>query len=161
MNQSLPFFLLLAICVVCALLVAVYPLPAKLSPYRPECLCLLVIYWVLYAPHHVGVGVAWCIGLVQDIVEGAVWGGHAFALAFLAYICLMSYRRLRSHALSQQAFWVFVFVGIHQIFVNWFQGFDGYDGRVAHIIISALVTAALWPILVITMRSLHRRYRLF
>lgn len=144
-----------------ALLVAVYPLSPQWSVYRPELICLIVIYWVLHTPHQLGVGLAWLVGLLQDVVEDSVWGGHALALALVAYICLMSYRRLRSYSLSQQTFWIFVFVGIHQLFVNWIQGLGGYSGPARFMVISALVSAVCWPVLVICMRPVQRRYRIF
>lgn len=161
MSHPWSYTLLLLFSLFAALLVAIYPLPPTWSVYRPELVCLLVIYWVLHKPHHIGVGIAWCIGLVQDIVEDSVWGGHALALAFIAYVCLMSYRRLRSYSLSQQTFWIFVFVGIHQLFVNWMQGLDGYGSPAWYMTVSAFVTAACWPMLVICQRYLQRRYRLF
>lgn len=161
MAHTWPYLLLLLISVFISVLVAIYPLPPALAVYRPELLCLVVIYWVLHNPQHVGVGIAWCLGLLQDVIEGSVWGGHALALAFVAYICLMSYRRLRSYSLSQQTFWVFVFVGIHQLFDSWVQSLDGYGSPVRHIALSAFATAALWPILVICMGAIQRRYRLF
>jgi rod shape-determining protein MreD len=144
-----------------ALLIAIYPLNPAISVYRPEVLCLVVIYWVLHSPHQFGVGVAWFAGLLQDLVEDGVWGGHALALALVAYICLMSYQRLRSYSIGQQTFWIFVFVGIHQLFVNWIQGLDNYGGPARHMAISAMVSAACWPLLVICMRLVQRRYRIF
>ena len=114
--SSLPVFLVFLVSLLAALLVAVYPLSPAVSVYRPELLCLVVIYWVLHSPHQLGVGVAWCVGLLQDLVEDGVWGGHALALALVAYIGIMSYRRLRTYSMTQQMFWVFVFVGIHQLF---------------------------------------------
>lgn len=161
MPHFWPNLLLLLVSLFVSLLVAIYPLPSSLSVYRPELVSLVVIYWVLYKPNHIGVGIAWCVGLLQDIVEDSVWGGHALALAFVAYICLMSYRRLRSYSLSQQTFWIFVFVGIHQLFVNWIQSLDGYGSPARYMTISALVTAAFWPILVLCMGLVQRRYRLF
>lgn len=161
MSHSWPYIGLLLASVFISLLVAIYPLPAALSVYRPELMCLVVIYWVLHKPNHIGVGVAWCIGLLQDVVEGSVWGGHALALAFVAYICIAAYRRLRSYSLSQQTFWVFVFVGIHQLVVNWIQSLDGYGSPAWHMLMSALVTAVLWPILVICFATAQRRLRLF
>lgn len=161
MWHSWPYIVLLLVSLVISLLVAIYPLPPSWAAYRPELLCLVVIYWVLHRPDQVGVGIAWGVGLIQDIVEDSVWGGHALALAFVAYVCLMSYRRLRSYSLSQQTFWVFVFVGIHQLFVNWMQGLDGYGSPARFMTISALVTAAFWPILVICLHLVQRRYRLF
>lgn len=159
--SSAPYWILLLSSLFVALLAAIYPMPGGWSEYRPEWLCLLIVYWVLFTPHYIGVGFAWTVGLIQDVVEDAVWGGHALALAFVAYICLMSYQRLRSYSLLQQTFWVFVFVGIHQLFVNWVQGLDGYAGPARMMVTSSLVTAACWPLLVICMRKLQRRYRIF
>ena len=161
MSHSWPYILLLIVSLILSLLVAIYPLPPAWAAFRPELVCLVVIYWVLHKPSHIGVGIAWSVGLVQDVVEDSVWGGHALALAFVAYICLMSYRRIRSYSLSQQTFWVFVFVGIHQLFVNWIQGMDGYGSPARFMTISAFVTAVIWPILVLYMGHLQRRYRLF
>lgn len=161
MSSPLPAILVFAISLLLALLVAVYPLSPAVSVYRPELLCLVVIYWALYSPHQIGVGVAWCLGLLQDLVEDAVWGGHALALALVAYIGAMSYRRLRTYSMSQQAFWIFVFVGIHQIFVNWIQGLNGYAAPARYLIASALVSTVCWPLLVLLMRIVQQRYRIF
>lgn len=161
MSSPLSAFLVFAAGLLVALLVAVYPLSPGVSIYRPELLCLLVIYWVLHNPHQVGVGVAWCLGLLQDLVEDGVWGGHALALALVAYIGTMSYRRLRTYSIGQQSFWIFVFVGIHQLFVNWIQGLNGYAAPARYMIVSALVSAACWPVLVLLMRWVQRRYRIF
>jgi rod shape-determining protein MreD len=161
MSSPLSAFLVFATGLLAALLVAVYPLSPGVSIYRPELLCLLVIYWVLHNPHQVGVGVAWCLGLLQDLVEDGVWGGHALALALVAYIGTMSYRRLRTYSIGQQSFWIFVFVGIHQLFVNWIQGLNGYAAPARYMIVSALVSAACWPALVLLMRWVQRRYRIF
>lgn len=161
MTSAWPLSLMFGLGLFLALLIAIYPLSPAVSVYRPEVLCLVVIYWVLHSPHQFGVGMAWFVGLLQDLVEDGVWGGHALALALVAYICIMSYQRLRSYSLGQQTFWIFVFVGIHQLFVNWIQGLDGYGGPARHMAVSALVSAACWPLLVNCMRLLQRRYRIF
>jgi rod shape-determining protein MreD len=160
-SSPVTLFLVFAVSLVVAILVAIYPLSPASSVYRPELLCLVVIYWVLNGPHQWGVGIAWCVGLVQDVVEDGVWGGHALALSLVAYIALMSYRRLRTYSMTQQTFWIFVFVGIHQLFVNWIQGLDGYAAPARYLVISAGVSAACWPLLVLLMRSVQQRYRIF
>lgn len=120
-----------------------------------------MIYWVLHSPHQVGVGIAWLLGLLQDLIEDGIWGGHALALSLVAYISLMSYRRLRTYSISQQAFWIFIFVGIHQLFVNWVQGLGGYAAPAHFMVTSALISAVCWPLLVLFMRLVQRRYRLY
>jgi rod shape-determining protein MreD len=129
--------------------------------YRPEFICLVVIYWVLHCPHHVGVGLAWVVGLLQDFVEDSVWGAHAMALAFVTYLCLHSYQRLRNYSLQQQTMWIFIFVGVHQLFVNWFQGLDKYETPFHYMISSAILTGIIWPCLIILMGKLQRYYRIF
>lgn len=161
MPNPMPLIFVMLFSLLVALLVAVYPLSPNLSVYRPELLCLLVIYWIMHSPHQIGVGIAWCVGLLQDLVEDGVWGGHALALALVAYISLMSYRRLRSYSISQQTFWTFIFVGIHQLFVNWVQGLSGYAAPARYMVISAFVSAVCWPLLVLLMFLLLRRHRAF
>lgn len=158
MVSPVPFSILFVVSVFCGLLAAIYPLSPAVSALRPEWMCLIVIYWVLYAPQRVGIGAAWGVGLFLDVLEGAVWGGHAFAFAAVAYVCTMSYRRLRSYSLSQQSFWVFVFVGLHQMFVNWFQGFEGYSDTPRQMLLSSLITAVCWPLLVLLLRRAQRYF---
>lgn len=161
MSSTVPFFILFLSSVLFGMLIAIYPLSPSVSVFRPEWVCLIVIYWALHTPQHVGIGIAWCVGLLLDVLEGAVWGGHAFAFAAVSYICLMSYRRLRSYSLSQQCFWIFVFVGLHQMFVNWFQGFEGYSDAPRQMLLSSLVTTACWPLLVVFLRRAQRHYGVF
>lgn len=161
MTSQMPFLTVFGISILLSLLVAIFPLPSAISAIRPELLCLVVMYWVLYRPHSIGVGIAWVIGFIQDIIEGEVWGAHALALAFVAYLCLNSYQRLRSYSLLHQTMWIFVFVGVHQLFVSWIQGMEGYTTPFHHMIGSAMLTAAFWPGLLICTLKLQQRYRLY
>ncbi|MGI1677226.1 MAG: rod shape-determining protein MreD [Cellvibrionaceae bacterium] len=134
-----------------ALLLAVFPLPVTWAWYRPEFVALLVIYWVMALPQNVGVGMAFIVGLLQDIAEYAVLGQHALALVAVAYVCMLSYRRIRNYALWQQSAWVFVLVGLHQLFWNWVHGFDGPAAQSLIFLVPALVSALAWPLVLIVM----------
>lgn len=157
MGRTAQEYWLIALGFFFALLVAIYPFSQPLAWLRPALVCLLVIFWVLWTPRPLGVGAAWLIGLLQDVLEGNVWGAHAVGLAVVAYICLVSYRRLRSYSLSQQTFWVMVFVGVHQLVVNWIQGVGGASVPASHVLGSTLVSALCWPFLVLCMNWLRRR----
>lgn len=143
-----------------ALLIQVFPIPYKFTLLRPEVACMVILYWVITTPEHVGVSVAFVAGILQDVVEGSVWGAHAIALALLAYICLVSYRRIRNYSVWHQALWVFVLVGTHQVVVNWIQGMAGYQVPVAHMLIPTLISALCWPLVNYSMNRLRRYYRL-
>lgn len=160
-NSPVAFFVIVALSCLVALLVAVFPLPYAYAALRPELVCLLILYWVMFAPEYVGVSVAFFVGLLQDVVEGTVWGAHALALAVLAYICLVSYQRIRSYSLWHQALWVFVLVGTHQVLVNWVQGLAGYHAPVSQMLIPTIISALCWPLVIYSLNRLRRRYRLF
>ncbi len=160
-RDNTAFFVLLIASLITGLLIAVMPLASQFSLLRPELVCLLVIYWVMSAPQHLGVAYAWVVGLLQDIIEGTVWGGHALALSVIAYICLVSYQRIRSYAIWHQAVWVFIFVGTHQVIVNWVQGLAGYHGSVYLLLVPAVVSALCWPVVYLGLGRLRLTYRVY
>lgn len=159
MSRAAPTNLVFLTSLLLAALASIYPLPQHLKWYRPEWMCLLMVFWVLYYPHRVGIGTAWLVGLALDVVEGGVWGANALSLALVAYICQLSYRRLLSYSVTQQTLWVFVFVGVYQLFYNWLQSIDGVAAPVRLMLISNLISAAFWPILLLCMAWLGLRRR--
>jgi rod shape-determining protein MreD len=150
---------MIAVSFVIAMLLAVYPISIEWRWVRPEFIALLGIYWAVYLPHRIGPGVLWILGIVQDVVEGTPLGLHALGLVVIAYICLLSYQRLRSFETWQQAFWVFVLVGIHQLFGNWVHSLSGNESAVFLFLLPALSSALCWPIQVYLLDKLRLRYR--
>lgn len=143
--------------IVIALMLSIFPLPFHWSWFRPEFVALVMIYWVVTLPQHVGIGFAWCVGLIQDVVENALLGQHALALVPVAYVCLLSYQRIRSYALWQQSGWVFILVGLHQLFWNWIHSITGKDSQPLIFLVPALVSALIWPLVVILLEWLRIR----
>ena len=86
-----------------ALLLGLLPLPDLLQPLRPYWLALVLAYWVLEEPDKVGLGVAFLLGLLADLVFGGLLGEQAMRLAILAFILDRFRARLRFFPLSQQA----------------------------------------------------------
>ena len=89
--------------VVLALLLGLVPLPALLQPVRPYWLALVLAYWVIEEPDKVGLGFAFCIGLVADLLYGGILGEQALRLVVMAFILDRFRARLRFFPLSQQA----------------------------------------------------------
>ncbi|GAB1263754.1 rod shape-determining protein MreD [Aurantivibrio infirmus] len=140
-----------------AFLLCVLPLPDGWGWFRPQFVALLVIYWVMALPQQVGVGTAFTVGIGQDLLEHAVLGQHALALVAVAYVCLLSYQRIRSYALWQQSMWVFILVGIHQLFWNWAHSMVGVTSSSLIFLVPALVSALIWPFVLILMEWLRVR----
>ena len=53
-----------------ALLLGLVPLPGMLQPLRPYWLALVLAYWLLEEHEQVGLGVAFALGVVADLVFG-------------------------------------------------------------------------------------------
>lgn len=154
------YYVIVIISLCIAMFVAIYPMSDRYSELRPELLCLLVIYWVTHAPQNFGVLFAWSVGLAQDVIEGVAWGAHAMALSIVAYICLVAYQRIKNYSVWHQSIWVFIFVGFHQVTVNWVQGLAGYDATPKELILSAMVSALFWPVLFVSLMRIRLIYRL-
>lgn len=88
---------------VVALLLGLLPLPPVLQPLRPYWLALALAYWVIEDPDHVGLGMAFIVGLVGDLVYGGLLGEQALRLVVMAYILQRFRARLRFFPMSQQA----------------------------------------------------------
>jgi rod shape-determining protein MreD len=89
------------------LLVLVLPLPTGFDLARPYLLAMLLCYWLLEAPDHVGLGTAFFAGLMADLVSGTLFGEQAMRLVVLAFLVQRFRARLRFFPLWQQALAVF------------------------------------------------------
>jgi rod shape-determining protein MreD len=55
---------------VIALLLALVPLPYQFIYWQPEWLILVILFWVLVDPNPIGLGSAWILGLLLDLLNG-------------------------------------------------------------------------------------------
>ena len=78
-----------------ALLLGLVPLPGLLQPLRP--------YWLLEEPERIGLGVAFALGVLADLVFGGLLGEQALRLVVMAFILDRFRARMRFFPLSQQA----------------------------------------------------------
>ncbi|WP_293714615.1 MULTISPECIES: rod shape-determining protein MreD [unclassified Stenotrophomonas] len=86
-----------------ALLLALIPLPEVVLPMRPYWLALVLAYWVIETPDKVGLGFAFSIGLLADVMFGGILGEQALRLVMMAFILQRFRARIRFFPLSQQA----------------------------------------------------------
>ena len=69
--------------------------------------------WVMALPYRVGIGSAWCAGLILDILEGSVLGLNAIGLVIVAYVTSSIHLRFRMFSSIQQSGLVLVLLGIN------------------------------------------------
>lgn len=141
-----------------ALLLMLINVPEWLRWSRPEWVTIVLIYWVIMLPHRVGVLIAATSGLLLDVLEGTVLGEHAFAMVIVSYAAFLLYQRLRMFAVWQQAFIVFVLVGIQQLACHWVENVSGSPEQNLLFLLPALMSAVFWPLVTIVLGAMQRMY---
>ena len=143
-----------------ALLLAIFPVGSSSVWLRPEFVAMLVIYWVMVMPQQSSIFLLWCLGCVLDLLEGVSLGQHAMAMMVLAYVCLLSYQRMRNYTLWHQTFFVFVLIGLHQLVDNWVHSLRGSAAQSLVFLLPAFTSALLWPLVWLCLEKLRVRYRI-
>ena len=93
-----PWFIVLTL----LLALASNMLPLGRQPALPDLLALVLVFWSMHQPRHVGIVVAFVFGLVMDVHQGALLGQHALAYTLLAYGAVAMHRRLLWFELAAQ-----------------------------------------------------------
>lgn len=141
-----------------ALMLSALPLPESLQWWRPEWVLLVLLYWIVALPTRVGLGTAWVLGILLDVLEGNLLGINALALTIVTYMMLILYQRVRMFGWLQQLLFVFVLVAVNQIISHWVKGILGVSTQTLMFLVPAFVSAALWPMLFMLLRGIRRAY---
>ena len=94
---------IMPVSIIIALLLGLLPLPGMLQPLRPYWLALIVAYWVIEAPDSAGLGFAFAVGIIADLMFGGLLGEQALRLVIMTFILQRFRARLRFFPMSQQA----------------------------------------------------------
>ena len=136
---------MIVISVVGAMALRVFPWPLGLSLYSPDWILLVIIYWCLSSPERFGVGAAWLIGLVTDVLTGQLLGQHALVYSIIAYLSVKLYLRLRLLPLSQRALSVLAMLAAAQLLILWTEEIQGTPHISWIYWVPSLTGALLWP----------------
>lgn len=158
LSPQLNLYLIIALSFLVALVLSVYPLPMDMRWWRPEFVLVVAIYWIFFMPLTVSFTLLCALGLFQDLLEGVPFGQHSLGLVIVAYICVLSYQRVRNFSIARQSAWIFVLVGIAQLTDNWVQGMAGRPLSGIQFLYPALTSALLWPLCSLWLNSMTHRY---
>jgi rod shape-determining protein MreD len=134
--------------VIAALALAVVPLPGAITPFRPDWVALVLLYWSLVSPRRFGLLTAFWTGLALDTLNGALLGQHALALLVIVYLSRRFYLRLRVFPISQLTVAVTALLLLYEFVLFWV---DGVAGRTVPLIErwAPVVSGALLWLLVV------------
>ena len=142
-----------------AYLLAIVPFPDWAMSYRPEWVPMVLIYWVMALPYRVGIGWAWGVGLLLDILEGSILGVNALSLVILAYVTLSLHQRMRMFTTFQQSGLMLALIGLNVMICNWLQIITDQTVSSNLIFLMASVTSAIiWPSLFQLLRQIRRSF---
>jgi rod shape-determining protein MreD len=158
LSPQLNLYFIIALSFLVALVLSVYPLPMDMRWWRPEFVLVVAIYWIFFMPLTVSFTLLCALGLFQDLLEGVPFGQHSLGLVIVAYICILSYQRVRNFSIWRQSGWIFVLVGIAQLTDNWVQGMAGRPLSGVQFLYPALTSALLWPVCSWWLNGMTHRY---
>ena len=146
--------IVIIITILVAMLLMLVPLTDNLRFARPEWVLMTLIYWAMALPERVGVGYAWCVGLLMDVLMGGALGVEAFSYALVIYLILRFHLQLRQYPLWQQALSIMTFVLVVNIpavvmtanFASWY------------VWLPVVTTTVLWPIVYAFLRTVRRAF---
>ncbi|KAF1021465.1 MAG: Rod shape-determining protein MreD [Paracidovorax wautersii] len=99
-----------------ALALLVSLLPVGRTPWLPDLMAVVLMFWCVHQPARVGMSVAFVFGLVIDVHKGAMLGQHALAYALLAFFAVTLGRRILWYGPVQQALHVLpLFAAAHAL----------------------------------------------
>ena len=153
-NQSRGGYIIIT-SILIAMVLMIIPLPDSIRVLRPEWVLLTLMYWALALPRSVGVGYAWVVGILMDILLGGVLGVLAFSYALVVYLILRFHLQLRQFPLWQQALSLMslillvhiVTVSMTSLSSGWLVWFP-----------AAVTSTLLWPFVHVLLRTVRRTF---
>lgn len=149
MSQHNSFLTIVAILLtfVVASMANVYPLGFALAAFRPLFLMSVLLFWAMYQPKFVGLGVAFVIGLASDLLLDTELGSQAFS----AVVAVLAVQIARSFTkrLQLSSAWILAAFGllIFRVFLWFFESFAyshvGFSGLIGFVM-SVLFFPAVW-----------------
>lgn len=132
-------------------------LPTGGIPGIPDFVALVLIFWSIHQPRKVGIGIAFCMGLLMDVHNASLLGQHALAYTLLSYFAIMIHRRVLWFGVVTQALHVLpllvvmqtVELVIQSMVVGKLPGWSYYA--------SSVVTALIWPLVTWLLLAPQRR----
>ena len=146
---------------VVAFMLTALPLPEWVNPWRPAWVALVLIYWCLALPEHVGLYVSFAVGLLLDAMLSAPLGQNALGLTVIGFVVVMTHQRMRLFPIGQQALLVGLLIGLY-LLLNYAvrQALSLHRPPLLQLWLPAVSSALLWPWLFVLLRDLRRRAHL-
>ncbi len=127
--------------------------------YAPEWLLLINMYWAIAVPSNNKLFLAFISGFLVDIAFAQILGITSLMYVILIFIILRLYNSLRYMTVSQQMVVILFFLLIKQHVFVWLNYILSSDSNYQSLIVSAFVTAIIWPVTYHVLRFVRRKFQ--
>lgn len=144
MKRFLPI-ILIALSFLLASMLNVYPLGFSFASYRPMVLMLVLCFWAMYQLNLVGVGVAFLVGLLADLLFDTHLGHQALCAVLMVFFIRVA--TIYTKRLTLMSAWLLTMVALFlYTSVLWFLQSFGQEGMTQFGFGSLIVSIVLFPL---------------
>ncbi|RLA17856.1 MAG: rod shape-determining protein MreD [Gammaproteobacteria bacterium] len=140
--------------IIVAMALNIIPWPTPALYLAPDWVLLILIYWAFATPETAGVGTAWCVGLLVDVLTGQLLGQYALAYAVSVYICIQQHKRIRQFPIIQQSLSVCIILLIAQLLIFWVERVNG-QAVPLYFWLPVLTGGLVWPVVLFLIRKIR------
>lgn len=132
-------------------------LPLGRTPWMPDLLAIVLVFWSVHQPLRVGIGAAFVFGIAMDVHQASLLGQHALAYTALSYFAITIHRRLLWFTVPSQAVQVLpLFAAAHAIELAIRMIAGGIFPGVS-LLLAPVIESLLWPVVSVILLAPQRR----
>ena len=119
-------------------------IPTASVLWIPDWIALVLVFWSIREPRHVGMGSAFLLGVAMDVADASLMGQHALAYVMITYLAGLLSRRILWFPLGQQALHVAPLLLLAQAIQVAVRLMPGVDFPGLSYFIGPFIGAVLW-----------------
>ncbi|MEI7785736.1 MAG: rod shape-determining protein MreD [Betaproteobacteria bacterium] len=123
----------------------------------PDVMALTLVFWTIHQPLRVGIGLAFCFGLVMDVQQAGLLGQHALAYTALSFLGIMIHRRVLWFPVPSQALQVLPLMVAAHLLELLVRLLSGAGWPHWSYWLAPLLQALLWPLVSVLLLMPQRR----
>lgn len=159
-NNTFKQIVLIGLTFLVGMMLTILPLPEWAVWYQPTWVFMVLLFWIIAAPYRVGIGTAFIIGLLLDLLTGTILGQHTLIFSCLAYFFIRFQTYIRSLLAWQQTILLLIATIVYLTLQYWIMKMAGSSPLTGKYWLTFVSTALLWPWLRFLLNDYQHRFKL-
>ncbi len=105
-QSSWPMYLSLLL----ALVLALMQFSGWAEDFMPNLVLMVIVYWAIYRPDLMGLGMAWIVGIIHDCLTISMIGQHALIYVTVVFVLDSEAKKTRNYAFLEYMTWLILFI---------------------------------------------------